>query len=204
MKKNKKSIQYKIRFVMASFLLLVLILKRQSGQDNTLNFLIAVVCIVITLVCLLFLNLIYKKRRSAGSFCYNPWLYDRKIVEIEGVVSKIIYPRLKDRISKYFINIFRNLVGDGNQAGRNLHLRFFIKSDSLVRGERLLVLYNLRFGQLNIKVGDKVIIKGQYIDSKRRRKDILSKMLYFSPFHYYGLLHYVHPPKGHVRIKDKK
>lgn len=144
---------------------------------------------------------IYRERQRntriahESGFKGNPAEYDRRVIEISGKVVRILKDPFSEVIRRKFIDRFRTLTGDSNTEGRFIHQRFLISSPELVSGENLLILHNIKFGKLALKIGSSVRVKGEYLHQLGSSRGWFGMRRSL-----YGRVHYTHEPKGFVRI----
>lgn len=107
------------------------------------------------------------------NFKDSPESYDRMTVQLTGKVEHVL----------------RN--NDDNLAGRPSHERFILSSPQLRPNQRLLIINNLSFNGIRVRVGDWLEVRGEYLHEVT---DFYGRDRYF-----YGKLHFIHHPRGFIR-----
>ncbi|MDZ4785892.1 MAG: hypothetical protein SGJ02_07430 [bacterium] len=120
----------------------------------------------------------------------SPGLFHRKEVILDGVVEHIFENTVFEVAKRKATDTFRNFSGNEDSKGRYIHLRFLLSSKNLRRGERILVEHNLDYGEIPLRVGSKVRVRGEYLhpDSNIERRN------------FYGKIHFTHAPRGFIEI----
>lgn len=119
-------------------------------------------------------------------FVDNPQDFDRKIIEFVGRVESIL------EIDYDYVEQSKIIAMQAQSErvrGVSSHQRFFLSSPFLKKNEALKVFNNTSFGALDLKEGDWVHLKGEYIHASELGQ-------------YYGRVHYVHEPVGFIKIVE--
>jgi hypothetical protein len=130
-----------------------------------------------------------------NTFRDKPWEYDRMIVTVTGKIDYIFKNDFSYVMQRKITNAYRNLTKDGSHIARHIHQRFLLSSPQLQQGERIMIIHNTNFGEIDIKTGSWVSVKGEYIGDKENFKAFGQRYR-----HCYGKIHYTHSPKGYIKV----
>lgn len=139
-----------------------------------------------------------KQRSELRDFAHAPWLYEKGGIEITGRIEHVFSDRVSKKLRLFFTDLYRKLVASGDFSSRYLHQRCLISSPHLLPGENIMVIHNTKFGQLDLKDGRWLHVKGEYLHRRAPRLSKRGRKLTF-----YGLIHFTHEPRGLIEVLDQ-
>ena len=149
---------------------------------------------------------LYLKRREntrtaeLKEFKYQPWNYDRHIVQFYGKIEHVFKTSLDRKLETAITHTVRTITKDKDPTNRHPHQRFLLTSPQLKKNEKILVSHNQRFGKLPLKKGTWVELRGVYLHDRGKKRGRFGKAV----LTHYGKVHYTHSPKGWINILPQK
>jgi hypothetical protein len=141
--------------------------------------------------------LIWRRRWKALSvpgFKNQPWLFDRHILEVAGRIEYVMGDTVGEKLKRKATDMYRNATGNEDWRNRYIHQRFLLSSPSLRGGERVMILHNTKYGNLPLREGAWVRVRGEYLHGDERKNS------FFNGRHFYGQIHFTHEPRGFVEL----
>jgi len=138
---------------------------------------------------------IYRKAKKTGGFVADPGASNKKIIEFEGYVIRILPGSFSEYIKRRITHFSRTLTGSKNHSHRHIHQRFLVQSPVFPGRESILVLHNTSFGKISVRKGSRVVLRGEYLHTEGFRRGLfgLQKTLY-------GKIHKTHEPEGFIKV----
>ena len=135
-----------------------------------------------------------------GAFALRPWEKNRQVVRVYGQVFKVFSNKKRERLKRKAVDVYRTILRNDDPKGRYLHQRFLLSSSYLKDGELLFVVHALSAGKKDLKPGAWVDVQGEYIHRTVASRDAEGKQ----KESFYGVLHFTHLPKGHLRVYSER
>lgn len=150
----------------------------------------ALFALVTVLGCAFFFSWRQRGRRPAGAntdFFHRPDLFDRRVVELEGTIVRVLSNSFAEIVRRKFRNWVYSRLKIRSSRGRFVHQRFLLSLPEGRRGDTILVEHNIRFGRLRLRRHSTVRVRGEYIHRSATRFR-------------FGKIHKTHAPIGAIRI----
>lgn len=158
-----------------------------------------VAAVVLLLILKPLLRLSSREDKSTPGFKNCPWQYDKEIIKLTGRVEKVFYNPWQEKLKRKITDIYRNITKNDDQTYRNIHQRFLISSPQLRNGELMMVEHNPKFGKVSLSKGTWLVIQGEYIHRRSRRRGTFG-----NSYTFYGRMHSTYEPKGFIRPLGRK
>lgn len=126
-------------------------------------------------------------------FAMSPEKFNHRTIEAYGRVRRVLKDTFSEQVKRKVVDMWRSATNNPETSGRYIHQRLIVDSPALKPGEPLAIHHNVKFGRLNVRPGDWLKFKGEYI-----HEPIWVIGLLWTRRSSYGVVHSTHEPNGFI------
>lgn len=158
---------------------------------------VGLVCLFGVLLVALFFYIKRERRlNSTPGFITQPWEYNNCSILLRAQLYRELPVDTKEQAHRSRVNWFRKLTGHKDQTHRSMHQRFLVTFPGLRKGDKIMVLHNMDFGEIKASPRCWLEIRGVYIHNP----PILNRNSFWRRPNFYGQVHYTHSSRGHIKV----